>query len=161
MTVTTPDGSNPEGKLDMDWTLEVVVLPVSDIDRSIEFYRDQVGFNLDHHTQNEHMDVVQLTPPGSGCSIVFGSLPAQNQMAPGSMKGVQLVVADAAAARQELLDRGVQASELSVITEADGGTFFGFRDPDGNSWAVQEIKARARKPLIPKDHGGRGEWTRR
>ena len=82
----------------MDWTLEVVVLPVSDISRSIEFYRDQVGFDLDHHTQNEHMNVAQLTPPGSGCSIVFGNLPAQNQMAPGSMKGVQLVVPDARAA---------------------------------------------------------------
>ena len=145
----------------MDWTLEVVVLPVSDINRSIEFYRDQVGFNLDHHTQNEHMNVAQLTPPGSGCSIVFGNLPAQNQMAPGSMKALQLVVPDAGEARQELLDRGVDASELSVITETDGGTFFGFRDPDGNSWAVQEIKARARKPLIPKDHVGLGEWAGR
>jgi catechol 2,3-dioxygenase-like lactoylglutathione lyase family enzyme len=69
----------------MDWTLEVVVLPVSDIDRSVAFYRDQVGFHLDHDTQNEHMHVVQLTPPGSGCSIVFGDLPAQNQMEPGSI----------------------------------------------------------------------------
>jgi catechol 2,3-dioxygenase-like lactoylglutathione lyase family enzyme len=145
----------------MDWTLEVVVVPVSDINRSIEFYRDQVGFDLDHHTQNEHMNVAQLTPPGSGCSIVFGNLPAQNQMAPGSMKALQLVVSDAAAARQELLDRGVDASELSVITEADGGTFFGFRDPDGNSWAVQEIKVRAGKPLIPKDHVGLSEWAGR
>jgi catechol 2,3-dioxygenase-like lactoylglutathione lyase family enzyme len=145
----------------MDWTIEVVVLPVSDISHSIEFYRDQVGFNLDHHTQNEHMNVAQLTPPGSGCSIVFGDLPAQNQMAPGSMKALQLVVPDAAAARQELLDRGVQASELSVITDADGGTFFGFRDPDGNSWAVQQIKARAGKPLIPKDHVGLSEWAGR
>jgi catechol 2,3-dioxygenase-like lactoylglutathione lyase family enzyme len=145
----------------MDWTLEVVVLPVSDINRSIEFYRDQVGFNLDHHTQNEHMNVAQLTPPGSGCSIVFGNLPTQNQMAPGSMKALQLVVPAAGEARRELLDRGVDASELSVITEADGGTFFGFRDPDGNSWAVQEIKARARKPLIPKDHVGLSEWAGR
>ena len=145
----------------MDWTLEVVVVPVSDINRSIEFYRDQVGFDLDHHTQNEHLNVAQLTPPGSGCSIVFGNLPAQNQMAPGSMKALQLVVSDAAAARQELLDRGVEASELSVITEADGGTFFGFRDPDGNSWAVQEIKARAGKPLIPKNHVGLSGWAGR
>lgn len=145
----------------MDWTLEVVVLPVTDIDRSIAFYRDQVGFTLDHHTQNAHMNVAQLTPPGSGCSIVFGNLPGQNEMVPGSMRALQLVVADAAAARQELLDRGVGASELSVITEADGGTFFGFRDPDGNSWAVQEIRARADKPLIPKDHGGLSEWAGR
>ncbi len=145
----------------MDWTLEVVVLPVSDVDRSIAFYRDQIGFNLDHHTQNEHMNVAQLTPSGSGCSIVFGDLPSQNQMPPGSMKALQLVVADAAAARHELLDRGVEASELSVITEADGGTFFGFSDPDGNSWAVQEIKARAHKPLMPKNHTGLGEWAGR
>jgi catechol 2,3-dioxygenase-like lactoylglutathione lyase family enzyme len=145
----------------MDWTLEVIVLPVSDIDRSIVFYRDQVGFRLDHHTQNEHMNVAQLTPPGSGCSIVFGDLPSQNQMALGSMKALQLVVPDATAARQELLDRGVEASELSVITAADGGTFFGFRDPDGNSWAVQEINARAVKPLIPKDHVGLSAWAGR
>lgn len=145
----------------MDWTLEVVVLPVSDVDRSIAFYRDKVGFNLDHHTQNEHMNVAQLTPRGSGCSIVFGDLPSQNQMPPGSMKALQLVVADAAAAREELLDRGVEVSELSVITAADGGTFFGFSDPDGNSWTVQEIKARAHKPLMPKDHTGLGEWAGR
>jgi catechol 2,3-dioxygenase-like lactoylglutathione lyase family enzyme len=145
----------------MDWTLEVVVLPVSDVDRSIAFYRDQVGFHLDHDTQNEHMHVTQLTPPGSGCSIVFGDLPAQNQMEPGSMKALQLVVQDAAAARQELLERGVSVSELSVITESDGGTFFGFQDPDGNSWAVQEIKARGNRPLIPKEHVGLSEWAGR
>lgn len=140
----------------MDWTLEVVVLPVTDIDRAIAFYRDQVGFHLDHDTRNEHMHVAQLTPPGSGCSTVIGDLPAQKQMEPGSMKALQLVVSDAAAARQELLDRGVEVSELTVITEADGGTFFGFGDPDGNSWAVQEIKARERTPLIPEDHSGLG-----
>jgi len=139
----------------MDWTLEVVVLPVSDIDRSIEFYRDKVGFVLDHDTHNEHMHVVQLTPPGSGCSIVLGDLPAQKAMAPGSMKALQLVVADAAAARQQLVDRGVEASEISVFDERDGGTFFGFEDPDGNSWAVQQIKARAEKPLIPVEARGR------
>ena len=139
----------------MDWTLEVVVLPVSDIDRSIEFYRDKVGFVLDHDTRNEHMHVVQLTPPGSGCSIVIGDLPAQQAMAPGSMKSLQLVVSDAAAARQQLVDRGVEASEISVFDERDGGTFFGFDDPDGNSWAVQQIKARADKPLIPVEARGR------
>jgi catechol 2,3-dioxygenase-like lactoylglutathione lyase family enzyme len=145
----------------MDWTLEVVVLPVSDIDRSIAFYRDQVGFHLDHDTQNEHMHVAQLTPPGSGCSIVFGDLPPHKEMAPGSMKSLQLVVSDGAAARQELLDRGVEVTDLTVITEADGGTFFGFHDPDGNSWAVQEIKARAQTPLIPNDHAGTGAWAGR
>ena len=97
----------------MDWTLEVVVLPVSDIDRAIAFYRDQVGFVLDHDTRTEHMHVAQLTPAGSGCSIVVGDLPAQTEMAPGSMRGLQLCVADAAAAREELLSRGVEASEIS------------------------------------------------
>jgi catechol 2,3-dioxygenase-like lactoylglutathione lyase family enzyme len=145
----------------MDWTLEVVVLPVSDIERSVAFYRDQVGFDLDHDTCNEHMHVTQLTPPGSGCSIVFGDLSSQNQMAPGSMKALQLVVSNAAAARRELLDRGVDVGDLAVVVEADGGTFFGFEDPDGNSWSVQEIKARADKPLIPKDHTGSSEWAGR
>jgi predicted enzyme related to lactoylglutathione lyase len=133
----------------MDWTLEVVIVPVSDIDRAIEFYRDQVGFALDHDTVTEHMHVAQLTPQGSGCSIVIGSLPAQNEMAPGSLHGVQLVVADAAAAREELISRGVEAGEITVFDERDGGTFFGFADPDGNTWAVQQIKARAEHPLIP------------
>lgn len=145
----------------MDWSFEVVVLPVSDIDRSVEFYRDKVGFHLDHDTRNEHMHVVQLTPPGSGCSIVLGDLPSQRQMEPGSIKALQLVVPDAGLARQELVDQGIEASELMVMAEADGGTFFGFEDPDGNSWAVQEIKARAKNPLIPKDHTGLGEWAGR
>ena len=135
----------------MDWTLEVVLLPVGDIDQAVEFYRDKVGFTLDHDTRNEHMHVVQLTPRGSGCSIVIGDLPSQTEMAPGSMRGLQLVVSDAAAARSELVDRGVECSEITVFDERDGGTFFGFADPDGNSWAVQQIKARADRPLIPHD----------
>jgi catechol 2,3-dioxygenase-like lactoylglutathione lyase family enzyme len=139
----------------MDWTLEVIVLPVSDIERSVAFYRDQVGFDLDHDTTNEHMHVVQLTPRGSGCSIVFGDLPSQRQMEPGSMRGLQLCVADAAAARSELLSRGVDASELQSFGEQDGATFFGFSDPDGNTWAVQELRVRAEKPLIPLEARGR------
>jgi catechol 2,3-dioxygenase-like lactoylglutathione lyase family enzyme len=139
----------------MDWTLEVVILPVSDIDRSVRFYRDQVGFQLDHDTTNEHMHVVQLTPRGSGCSIVFGDLPSQGQMEPGSMKGLQLVVPDAEAAREELVGRGVEASEITKFDERDGGTFFGFADPDGNTWAVQELKVRAERPLIPVEARGR------
>lgn len=139
----------------MDWTLEVVVVPVSDLDAAIAFYRDQVGFDLDHNTENEHMHVAQLTPRGSGCSIVVGNLPTQQAMAPGSLHGIQLVVADAAAAREELVGRGVECSEIQVFDERDGGTFFGFTDPDGNSWAVQQIKARAEKPLIPHEHRGR------
>jgi catechol 2,3-dioxygenase-like lactoylglutathione lyase family enzyme len=139
----------------MDWTLEVVLLPVADLNRAIEFYRDKVGFDLDHDTENEHMHVAQLTPRGSGCSIVVGSLPAQQQMTPGSMRGLQLVVADAAAARAELIGRGVECDEITVFDERDGGTFFGFADPDGNTWAVQQIKARADQPLIPRDARGR------
>ena len=127
----------------MDWTLEVVVLPVSDLARSIAFYRDRVGFALDHATENEHMHVAQLTPSGSGCSIVIGNLPSQNQMEPGSMHGLQLV------------GRGVEAGEITVFVEREGGTFFGFSDPDGNTWAVQQLKVRGEKPLIPHDHWDR------
>ena len=139
----------------MDWTLEVVLLPVSDIDRSIAFYRDQVGFALDHDTRTEQMHVAQLTPAGSGCSIVVGDLPSQNEMAPDSMRGQQLCVADAATAREQLLGRGVEASEVTVFDERDGGTFFGFSDPDGNTWAVQQLTVRATRPLIPKESRGR------
>ena len=139
----------------MDWTLEVVIVPVSDLDAAIAFYRDQVGFDLDHDTTNEHMHVAQLTPRGSGCSIVVGDLPSQRSMTPGSLHGLQLVVADAAVAREELMGRGVDCSEITVFDERDGATFFGFSDPDGNSWAVQQIKARADKPLIPREARGR------
>lgn len=135
----------------MDWTLEVVIVPVSDLDRAIEFYRDRVGFELDHDTQAGEHRFVQLTPPGSGCSIVMGTLPAQNEMAPGSLQGLQLVVADAEAARAELVARGIDASPIQVIDPRDGGTFFGFADPDGNSWAVQELRIRGERPLIPHD----------
>lgn len=139
----------------MDWTLEVVVLPVSDIDRAIAFYRDQVGFELDHDTTNEHMHVAQLTPKGSGCSIVIGDLAAQRQMEPGSMRALQLCVADGAAARDELISRGVDCSELTSFGDQDGSTFFGFADPDGNTWAVQQLKVRGDKPLIPVEARGR------
>jgi catechol 2,3-dioxygenase-like lactoylglutathione lyase family enzyme len=125
------------------------VVPVSDVDRAIAFYRDQLGFNLDHHTQAPEMNFAQLTPPGSGCSIVVGYLPGGPAMAPGSLKGLQLVVADAYRAREELLARGVAAGAIDVIDERDGGTLFGFTDPDGNSWVVQQIRARSDKPLIP------------
>ena len=139
----------------MDWTLEVVLLPVSDLDAAIAFYRDKVGFVLDHDTRNEWMHVAQLTPRGSGCSIVVGDLPAQREMAVGSMRGLQLVVADAEAGRAELMSRGVECSEITKFDDRDGGTFFGFSDPDGNTWSVQQIKARAEKPLIPVDYRSR------
>ena len=139
----------------MDWTLEVALLPVSDIDAAIAFYRDKVGFALDHDTRTDQMHVAQLTPRGSGCSIVVGDLPAHREMAPGSMKGLQLVVSDAEAARRELVDRGVECSEIQVIDPRDGGTFFGFSDPDGNTWAVQQLKVRADRPLIPPEYRDR------
>jgi catechol 2,3-dioxygenase-like lactoylglutathione lyase family enzyme len=139
----------------MDWTLEVIIVPVTDLDRSIAFYRDQVGFVLDHETTNEHMHVAQLTPRGSGCSIVIGDLPGQSEMVPGSLHGVQLVVADAYAARDELAGRGVDVDEITVFDERDGGTFFGFTDPDGNRWTVQQLRVRAEKPLIPLEYRDR------
>jgi catechol 2,3-dioxygenase-like lactoylglutathione lyase family enzyme len=131
----------------MDWTLEVVVVPVGDVDRGIAFYRDQLGFRLDHDTRAGDQRFAQLTPPGSGCSIVLSAPPP---MPPGSLKGVQLIVADAYRARDELVERGVAAGDIDVIDERDGGTLFGFTDPDGNSWVVQQIKARAVAPLLPR-----------
>ena len=131
----------------MDWTLEVVVVPVSDVDRAIAFYRDQVGFALDHDTRAGDQRFAQLTPPGSGCSIVVSD---PSPMPAGSLKGVQLVVSDAQRARVELIERGVAAGDVDVFDERDGGTLFGFTDPDGNAWVVQQIKARADKRLIPR-----------
>jgi len=131
-------GSNVKHKeCRMDWTLEVVVLPVSDISRSIAFYRDQVGFRLDHETRNEHMHVAQLTPPGSACSIAIGTGIVEGE--PGSAPGLQLVVSSAQDARAELLDRGVAVSELQKFP---WGSFVIFSDPDGNRWAVQELPPR-------------------
>ena len=131
----------------MDWTLEVVVVPVGDVDRAIAFYRDQLGFNLDFDTRLPEQRFAQLTPRGSGCSI---QVHEPSPMAPGSLRGLQLVVADAYRARQELLEQGVAAGAINVIDERDGGTLFEFTDPDGNSWVVQQLKARADKPLIPR-----------
>jgi predicted enzyme related to lactoylglutathione lyase len=124
----------------MDWTLEVVAVPVADVDRAIAFYRDEVGFNLDHDTRAGAQRFAQLTPPGSGCSIVLSD---PSPMPPGSLRGLQLVVADAYRARDELVSRGVAADAIQIIDERDGGTLFGFTDPDGNAWMVQEIRARA------------------
>lgn len=119
----------------MDWKLELVSVPVSDVDRAKAFYADQVGFVLDHdHTVSEDLRFVQLTPPGSACSISIGK--GLSDKAPGSVGGLQLVVADADAARAELVSRGVDASE---VQDYPWGRFTFFRDPDGNSWAVQQI----------------------
>lgn len=126
----------------MDWTLEVVVVPVSDLDRAKQFYSEQLGFKVDHDTTfNEDTRVLQLTPPGSGCSIVLGKGIVKGE--PGSLKGIQLVVSDLEKARAQLIERGVETGEIVRMNEQDGGSFIFFDDPDGNSWAVQEIKARA------------------
>jgi len=126
----------------MDWTLEVIVVPVADLDRAKHFYAEQLGFNVDHDTTfNEDTRVMQLTPPGSGCSIVIGKGIVKGE--PGSLKGVQLVVSDLEKARAQLVERGVEVGEIVRMNEQDGGSFVFFDDPDGNSWAVQEIKARA------------------
>ena len=120
----------------MDWKLELVAVPVSDVDRAKAFYVDQVGFNADHdHQVSDDLRFVQLTPPGSACSIAIGT--GMLDSAPGSVQGLQMVVTDADAARAELVSRGVDASE---VQEFPWGRFTYFTDPDGNGWAVQEIQ---------------------
>jgi catechol 2,3-dioxygenase-like lactoylglutathione lyase family enzyme len=122
----------------MDWKLELVAVPVSDVDRAKAFYVDQVGFNPDHdHQVTDELRFVQLTPPGSACSIAIGS--GIVDMPPGSIKGLQLVVPDIHAARAELLERGV---EVADVQEFPWGKFVFFEDPDGNGWSVQEIPPR-------------------
>jgi catechol 2,3-dioxygenase-like lactoylglutathione lyase family enzyme len=122
----------------MDWKLELVAVPVSDVDRAKEFYVDKVGFNADHdHQVSDELRFVQLTPPGSACSIALGT--GIVDAPPGSAKGLQLVVQDADAARAELLERGVEVGE---VQDFPWGRFVFFEDPDGNGWAVQEIPPR-------------------
>ncbi|MPZ71072.1 MAG: glyoxalase [Actinobacteria bacterium] len=127
----------------MDWRLEVVVVPVTDIDRAKAFYVDQLGFNLDADTQpTETMRVVHMTPPGSSCSVVVGPKLIEAGAAPAVRGSLQLVVTDIEAARTQLLAKGVEASEIQVLDPRDGGKFLFFQDPDGNDWAVQEIRLR-------------------
>jgi catechol 2,3-dioxygenase-like lactoylglutathione lyase family enzyme len=135
----------------MNWTLEVVVVPVSDVDRAKAFYADQLGFNVDHDTRiGDGARLVQLTPPGSGCSIVVGTGVVPD-MPPGSLKGLQLVVSDIHEARAQLVERGVAVGEVQVLGDnpspvpdpLDNVGFVFFSDPDGNAWAVQQISARA------------------
>lgn len=122
----------------MEMRIEVVPVPVSDTDRAKAFYVDQVGFHADHDQRvSPELRFVQLTPPGSACSIAFGD--GLSEMAPGSLKGVMMVIPDAAAARKELIERGVDASE---IDEQVWGRFVYFADPDGNTWSLQELPAR-------------------
>jgi catechol 2,3-dioxygenase-like lactoylglutathione lyase family enzyme len=136
----------------MDWTLELVVVPVSDVDRAKAFYIDQAGFKLEVDTgtsMGADFRVVQLTPPGSACSIVIGT--GIQQMGPGSLHGLHLCVSDIEAARDELVGRGAEVEEIFHFGEAGRAsgvdperrsyaTFMPFSDPDGNSWLVQEVK---------------------
>ena len=138
----------------MEYKLELVVVPVSDVDRAKDFYVDKVGFTLDvDHQAGDAFRVVQLTPPGSACSITIGT--GITQVAPGTYQGLHLVVTDIEAARVELVERGVDVSEpfhfgpegqtTGVNPErADYGTFMSLSDPDGNGWLIQEVKHRAR-----------------
>src|SRR4051812_37287774 len=122
----------------MDWKLELVTIPVSDVDRAKAFYVERVGFAADHdHRVNDDLRFVQLTPPGSACSIALGE--GLTDAAPGSIAGLQVVVSDADAARAELVGRGVDASE---VQELPWGRFVFFKDPDGNPWSVQELPER-------------------
>ena len=121
----------------MDWKLELVAVPVSDVDRAKSFYVDKVGFNADHdHRVSDEIRFVQLTPSGSACSIALGT--GLVGTPPGSAQGLQLVVSDIKAARAELVERGVDVSEVQKF---DWGSFVFFSDPDGNGWAVQQIPA--------------------
>ena len=119
----------------MDWKLELVQVPVSDVDRAKAFYVDQIGFNADHdHQVTDELRFVQLTPPGSACSIAIGT--GLSQMAPGSVEGLQIVVDDADAAHAELKGRGVDVGD---VQDLPWGRFVFFSDPDGNGWALQQI----------------------
>jgi predicted enzyme related to lactoylglutathione lyase len=122
----------------VDFRLELVQVPVSDVDRAKAFYTEKAGFNADQdHRVSAELRFVQLTPPGSACSIALGT--GLTDMEPGSVQGLQLVVADIEAARAELAERGVEVSE---VQEFDWGSFVFFSDPDGNGWSVQQIPAR-------------------
>ena len=119
----------------MDWKLELVAVPVTDADQAKAFYTEKAGFNADHdHRVSDDIRFVQLTPPGSACSIALGT--GITDAAPGSVQGLQMVVADINAARAELVERGVEVSE---VQEFPWGSFLFFSDPDGNGWSVQQL----------------------
>jgi catechol 2,3-dioxygenase-like lactoylglutathione lyase family enzyme len=123
----------------MDWKIELVAIPVSDDDRAIAFYTEKLGFVLDHdYPMSDELRFVQLTPPGSACSIVLGK--GITEMPPGSQKGVQIVISDADAAHAELTARGVELGDIQTLP---WGRFIFFSDPDGNTWSLQEIPNRA------------------
>jgi predicted enzyme related to lactoylglutathione lyase len=122
----------------MDWKIELIPIPVSDVDRAKTFYVEKAGFNADHdHLVSDEVRFVQLTPPGSACSIVLGK--GITDEPPGSVQGVQMVVSDINAARAELVERGVDVGDVQVFP---WGSFLFFKDPDGNGWSVQEIPPR-------------------
>ena len=122
----------------MDWKIELIPIPVSDVDRAKSFYVDKAGFNADHdHRVSDSLRFVQLTPPGSACSVVMGT--GITEMPPGSQQGVQMVVSDVAAARDQLIGNGVDASPIDV---QPWGSFCYFSDPDGNTWALQQLPPR-------------------
>jgi len=132
----------------MDWKLEVVVVPVTDVDRAKSFYLDKLGFHLDADIRpTETMRVVHMTPPGSACSVVIGPALVTADADLGSGARLQLVVADIEAARAELAGRGLEVTEIQTLDPRDGGKFVHFSDPDGNNWAVQEIRERVGAPL--------------
>lgn len=125
----------------MDWKLEVVVVPVTGIDRAKRFYVERLGFHLDADTRpTEAMRVVHMTPPGSACSVVVGPTLVDAGTDLGSGAKLQLVVNDIEAARAQLVERGVEVSEVQTLDPRDGGRFVFFTDPGGNGWAVQEIR---------------------
>jgi len=133
----------------MDFKLELVGVPVTDVDRAKAFYVDQAGFILDHdHTVSEEIRFVQLTPPGSACSIAIGK--GLTKLTPGTLDALQVVVSDIQQARAELADRGVEVSDVDV---QPWGSFVYFADPDGNHWAVQQL------PDYSKAVGGSGDYT--
>ena len=122
----------------MEMKLELVPVPVTDVDRAMAFYAEKIGFHVDHdHRVTDELRFVQLTPPGSACSIAIGT--GLTEMQPGSIKGLQMVVADIQEARDELLRRGAEVSEIEVHP---WGSFVFFSDPDGNTWALQQIPDR-------------------
>ena len=122
----------------MDWKIELISIPVSDVDRAKAFYTEKVGFNADHDQRvSDEIRFVQLTPPGSTCSIALGEGITEGE--PGSVKGIQMVVADIHAARAELVARGLEIGEVDV---QPWGSFLYFSDPDGNAWAIQQLPPR-------------------
>jgi len=132
----------------MDWKLEVVVVPVTDVDRAKDFYVGKLGFHLDADTRpTPDLRVVHMTPPGSACSVVVGPTVVSADADLGSGASLQLVVNDIEAARAQLAGRGVEVSPVQTLDPRDGGKFVFFSDPDGNNWAVQEVRERVGAPL--------------